>query len=341
MIIFRTDANPQLGFGHLSRCRTLAYKLYEQGEECVMVGPDTSYLTEIDKVIFKEWIPQKWLSPAEDVSSLVSISREYKKRKFVMDDYRISEEYQVLLKENRFIWLQFEARKNIKILANIIVNTNPESKESDYSSAVSDNKTKFLLGAKYALLKNEFLKIKKVQVRPIKKVLVTFGAGDDRGGIELILKSLLASTDAEIKFIVVSGATNPRNESNRLFIELEGNERVKLEIAPDNISKIFNSCDVAFMAGGSTTYEIALLGIPMVLFSIAENQVLHSKAWVNKGVAMYLGPIEIATSKDIVEAFEALFESEDLRESMSTKGSELVDGKGAQRMAKELINYEK
>ena len=67
MILFRLEAGPEIGFGHLMRCRSLAYALHEKGEECVMVGPNVAYATNEDREVFADWIPLPlWESAVED-----------------------------------------------------------------------------------------------------------------------------------------------------------------------------------------------------------------------------------------------------------------------------------
>ena len=57
--IFRCNAGPKIGLGHLNRCRSLAYALNKRGKDCLMVGPSKEYINNQDLKIFKIGFPRK------------------------------------------------------------------------------------------------------------------------------------------------------------------------------------------------------------------------------------------------------------------------------------------
>ena len=77
-VIFRTDASPILGYGHLMRCRALANALRDLGVACVMVGPKPSDQTEADADVFEQWIEQsEWSAAGDDAGKLVTLANKY------------------------------------------------------------------------------------------------------------------------------------------------------------------------------------------------------------------------------------------------------------------------
>ena len=79
MIIFRTDASPQMGFGHLTRCRALAMALRREGRSCVMVGPDSAYAKPGDGAVFDEWLPvPQWPSTQEDALNTIEVAQKHR-----------------------------------------------------------------------------------------------------------------------------------------------------------------------------------------------------------------------------------------------------------------------
>ena len=108
MILFRTNASPQVGFGHLTRCRALAMVLRRAGKRCVMVGPDSSFAKPGDDAVFDEWLPEsEWPSSQEDALKTIRIAQKHQADCLVLDDYRIDEAYQLAIRAAGLRWLQF------------------------------------------------------------------------------------------------------------------------------------------------------------------------------------------------------------------------------------------
>ena len=80
---------------------------------------------------------------------------------------------------------------------------------------------------------------------------------------------MLPVTPNYIKFLVISGFTNPNNNRLKEWILLNGSQRVDLLINPKDVAKLYSSCDIAVIAGGTTTYEIDCCGLPFLIISTA------------------------------------------------------------------------
>lgn len=305
MVLFRCNAGPEIGFGHLVRCRALAQALHKKGEDCVMVGPDQSYATPVDHKIFGDWIPvPEWSSSSDDAQRLISIAQVQQSKWLVLDDYRVDEAYQIELGRFGSRWLQFDAGANKPLWADVILNASPAAFAEDYSTVVRNPNARLLLGPAYAILRPEFQDVTPRRLgRPVKKILVTFGGGDDRGVNQFVLSALLPVAELDQRFIVISGANNPSNPILKEWIETNGQGRVTLCIDPDNVAQIMLSCDLAVMAGGASTHEAVRCGLPMILISIASNQEKQCDAWDSLGEAEYLGDFSMVKTGSLVDAF--------------------------------------
>jgi len=339
MILFRCNAGPSIGFGHLVRCRSLAVALKEQGESCVMVGPPEEYQTPADREVFSGWYPQgTWKSASDDARWLVELVHHYSGSMMVLDDYRVDEEYQGVLREAGMHWLQFDGRANRPLWADIVLNTSPGARVKEYQSVLRTDAT-LLFGPEYALLRPEFKSLKlRSADRPVERVLVTFGGGDDRGANEFVLKTLVPATPKAIRFLVISGATNPQNPEIAAWIKNHGQGRVTLKVNPSFIAPLIASCDIAVMAGGTTVYEVASCGLPMILVGIADNQIKHSLAWEQTGAARYLGMLDGVAQETLIDAFNTFKDARLIRECTEESDQRFVDALGAERIARHLIS---
>jgi spore coat polysaccharide biosynthesis predicted glycosyltransferase SpsG len=168
------------------------------------------------------------------------------------------------------------------------------------------------------------------------RILVTFGGGDDRGAVLKTLKALLPALPGDVRFVVVSGAHNPRNAEIAGWIEAHGARQAQLHVGPAEVAPLMSSCSLAVMAGGGTTYEANFCGLPMLLIAIADNQVSHSKAWQDAGAARYLGRLEDvgpqALLSEVLKALGAAGKS-----TPAPGARRLVDGLGRTRVARIML----
>jgi len=339
-VIFRCDVSPQLGSGHLMRCRALAHGFTQVGAQCIMVGPGLDYRNTSDAKVFCDWVPRPgWGSSRDEAEFLVALAARNSRNVIVLDDYRIDETYAQVLLRADLKWLQFDGRFDRPLWADWVLNANPSVREVDYKGLLQKPGARALLGSRYAPLRPEFVSVakRKVKKTPITDVLSTFGGGDDRGAILFVLKALLPRASETIHFHVVSGATNPRNDEIEQWVANNAADRVKLYINPAQMAPIFCACDLAIMAGGSSTYEAAACGLPMLLISLAQNQEAQSLGWQQKGASIYLGGQSEVSAEQLVSHFGELISDSKKRNQMAVRGQLEVDGKGAARTADELV----
>jgi UDP-2,4-diacetamido-2,4,6-trideoxy-beta-L-altropyranose hydrolase len=293
-VIFRTDANSALGFGHLTRCRVLAQSLKARGAQCFMVGPAVKYQGINDKDIFQGWYPHAyWESETSDCEKFVALAKQFGCSIAILDDYRIRLDYQKVLLESKIKWLQFDGRADIALWANWILNANPIAKKEHYTNLLMGHGQELLLGPSYAILRPEFQK--KVKKSPFNihsiRIFITFGGGDDKGAIIFTL-SALYDLLPQATFVVMSGDNNPRNNEINNWVNIHRKQRIEIHINPAKVQPLMEGCDLAVMSGGSSTFEALASGLPMIIMSIAENQIKQAQAWHKLKVGNYIGHYE-------------------------------------------------
>lgn len=331
MIVFRTDANSSIGFGHLMRCRVLAYTIKYMGHDVAMIGPSLLYKTKEDNLVFKYWIPiVSWEDSFQDTSLLLDFYKQINGKFIVLDDYRIDSEYLNILRSYGIKTLQFQANFNASLNVNLILNTSPAATKEKYHFSKLTN-ARFLLGAKYAILRDELLN-KNIKYSEDNKVLVCFGGGSDRGAIKLTLNSVCKHFP-NYRFTIISGKHNPNNELLKEIIA-NSHSNVNLMINPSNVPELYSESSFMITAGGGTTFEAAFYKIPMLIIATDERQVNQSKAWSDLGAGYYLGPVDRVSSEQFIGSFLSLITEHSYFEQKFT-GS--IDGLGKVRIAQEII----
>ena len=86
--------------------------------------------------------------------------------------------------------------------------------------------------------------------------------------------------------------------------------------------------DIAIAASGSTSWELAFMGLPSLVISLADNQIAIAEKLYKYQIIHYLGWYEQIQIKQINQAVQELIGDRTKRKQMSLKGRKLVDGNG-------------
>lgn len=331
MILFRCDANPFLGLGHLMRCRALAAALTALGNKCVMVGPAVEFQSLNDANNFQHWIPFPWAQDAQaDAAEIAKLASSFGASLVVLDDMRINEDYQRALLGAGLRWLQFDGGRELRIWADFIVNASPAASVEYYQKYAMNPNVHLLLGPSHAVLRPEFRSVMSSSpTSASKRILLMFGGGDDRGAIQIAIKALNAAIPKDVCFEIVAGQKNPNHDAHRELLALLPDGRANYHVDPSQLASLMSQCTLAVMAGGTATYEANMLGLPMVLVAIAKNQIAQALAWEEQGQAIYVGELEALEPQRLVAATQSFLEFE-------RSPQRLVDGLGAVRVASAL-----
>jgi RimJ/RimL family protein N-acetyltransferase len=103
-----------------------------------------------------------------------------------------------------------------------------------------------------------------------------------------------------------------------------------------DMAGLMASADLAVSAAGSTCWELAFMGVPMVVVSLAANQTPMADGLAAAGLALNLGWHEGLSIQRINDALRRLIGDAQLRREMSNRGRECVDGRGADRVTRML-----
>lgn len=338
--IIRTDVSSRIGMGHLCRSTVLAKELVHQGCRARLVCRaegfpiPSSMLETYSSVDILPWD----ISTADDIYFLTELTKKMDGAFLVIDHNAADSEYQRHLFANGFRWLQFDACHNEEVWADLVLNPSPTAIECNYESRKVRQETKLLLGPSYIPLRREFLQKlgPKSIPRTGQQILLSFGGGDDRGALPLSI-DVIKKLDIDLNVTILLTSGNPNGED--ILQRVKESKQAKFLIIQDakDIAEIMHNMDLAVIAGGTTSFETAALGIPSLIISIAKNQIPIAKAWHDLGVSINLGPIESIEPDELTNSLVNLISNKPCREKMSSKGMELVDGLGANRIVDHIF----
>jgi spore coat polysaccharide biosynthesis predicted glycosyltransferase SpsG len=331
MIAFRCSAGAGVGQGHLMRCRALAGQLAQRGLDVAMIGPDASWQTTADAALFTHWIPLDAPEPVQDATNLADLAQRIGARALVLDDYRVDEPYQLVLREADFAWLQFETRYERALWADIVVNATLHA-DADSYLAIRNPRTRLLLGPRFACLRPQFAEMpKSVVSAPTKRVFLSLGGGDDRGLGAGIVQELIQQLPPEWTIDVASA--NGNSSLGRLQEMAASNgRRLQLVVDADDVAQMIFRSDLAIVGGGTLAYECAACATPMLILARAPDQ-LQARAWTDAGGARFVDAVGSCVPAEVAQAAVVLATAPDALARMRGALSGLVDGAGASRLA--------
>ena len=199
--------------------------------------------------------------------------------------------------------------------------------------------TRLLLGLPYVLLRKEFSswrdRAREVPERA-ENVLVTMGGGD-ADNVTLRVLNALTSCGAPLHVRAVAGASNPHLEQLRAVANASSG--VELLHNVKEMPALMGWADLAVSAAGVTCWELAFLGVPMVLLVLADNQRPSAVNAHEAGMALNLGDAAAVPEGEITAAVDDLVASADRRRQMGDHGRRLVDGQGTARVVRAMRGH--
>lgn len=194
---------------------------------------------------------------------------------------------------------------------------------------------KKLLGPGYALLRREFLALQS-QIQPreaaVRRVLVFFGGVDADNYTAHAIAALARAARPEVQVDVVIGAGHPARTAIVASCQEHG---YHCHVQTSRMAELMVTADLAIGAGGTATWERCCVGLPALTVCVADNQrrLVDDAACAGFIYAprITLGP---GLEDALLHHYVALLDNPGLRSFLSRRSLEIVDGRGAVRVAR-------
>ena len=251
----------------------------------------------------------------------------------VLDGYRFGSRYQKSLRRPALKLLVLDdAQHTGRFHADVVLNQNAGAEPSAYTGR--RGAAKLLLGARYFLLRQEFLGYRR-RKRPMpaqaSKILMSFGGSPPKALALRVLRRVLSLKKDRISIIVVAGP------DIRLVSALRTASRehpeVKILGVVNEMAQLMAWADVAISGAGVTSMEQAFMGLPSLLIRLAVNQDLNARGLHARGCAQEL----LSSTNNLPGALVDLLNDRPMRSRMSRRGRMLVDGLGPKRVVRAML----
>lgn len=340
-LVIRADASPTLGMGHVVRTLALAKQWRDSGGYPVLLTqrnePRGRALAEragITWCVLTEGCDtaQMWLQHCADAN----VQHLPRPPAWVVWDVP------QLARERVHEWQAFGFRVAViedspsagGAAAQLLINPNPGAQDEDLPPAPGQRR---LLGTDYVMLQasaDAASRASRTCAEVAQRVLITMGAADPMQLTEAALALLGEQMDRNVEIQVVAGPLFARERVAALAANL--GSRATLLVAPESLRAAIEWADVAILCGGNTLWEACYAGCPVASFAHNELQARILRRMDSKGELLFLGCATDLDASAAARTLQSMLTSTELRRSLSRRGQQLIDGRGAERIVAEL-----
>ena len=300
--IMRVASRPEVGAGHLSRCRALGLSL----------------LSSNPVVMVLDRGGEAWAPRLEADGFAVTIEGKEPLppwRGVVLDGYDFTTDDAARLKARARPLAVLDDLVDPAPCADLVVNPAPHLEGSELDGIPA------LLGPRYALLDPGFAEL---SARPaaatVDHVVVTFGARDSGNATGLVLEALatLAERGLKPRITVVMGGAAPHLETVREAVANMGS-RARIKVDANDMPPLLSAADLVIGAGGVGLLERMACGVASLSVATADNQLLAIEGAARRGATAGLAELEGDAVGTLAEAIAALANDRERRAAMAAR----------------------
>jgi len=353
-VVFRVDASIRIASGHIMRCLTLGDTLKGRKYKTFFICRDLpgnffNVIKQRGHRVIRLAAPKRYSGTGRlnDYAASLGVSWKQDAREtihaicklglkpdwLVLDHYALERGWESMLRPlvKKILVIDDLAINHHE--CNLLLNENFLPHWNEAYKTLLSKETEVLAGPKYALIRPEFIKMRKKR-KPwsgfIRRILIYYGAADPTNETEKALNAVLCLDRRDFMIDVVIGQANPHRKS--LLARREKMPRVTLHTQRPHLAYLMARADLAMSAGGSTIWELLYMGVPAFVTTTADNQVQNIRQLHEKGFIYWLGQAESVRVDDLKNALERAFAQGKKLRMRIEKGKKIVEGNGVLRI---------
>jgi len=320
-VLILTECGAEIGFGHLTRCRSIAAVFALNGYQTKLAVQADGVQLEANEQLIR-W-RERGAAFEEAVCNADIV---------VVDSYIASETLVGTIQGMNSQTVVVDDYLHRSYTRGVVVDWTVGAEANAYPHRESP--TRYLLGTQYCALRPPFwtLSNRAFKAYP-ERILVTLGGRDIRR-LTCPLVRQLAKCFPAVEWHAVFGAGVSSSDERAQLVEVGADVHVSLDAVA--MRDLMDAADLAISGGGQTLYELACRGLPAVVVNLIDNQTDDIKGFSARGFATVAGQWCDADLLVRVESAVRDMWGGSQREAASAIGRSLVDGQGAFRLAAEI-----
>lgn len=333
MLAIRADANARIGLGHAMRCFALAEGWRARGGEAVFCSGG-ALPEQLAARLERTGVGFHILEDAEDGRAFASAASEHGARWLVLDGPFADAGFASAAREAAPVLLIDDAADKDAYPADLLLNQNVQASAASYEDRTS---AKILTGPRYALIRSDLrqdLVEREISEAP-KRILALVGGADPNGHLAMLVEAGAAAlAEAGVTGGQVDAVIGPAN-AWRPEALISGS--VVYRVGVRDLGALIATADIVLSSAGSTVWELALHGTPMILGASVPVEEPVGAGMAAEGAALYLGRLANCVPERITAETVRLLRDAEQRKKLSKAAAALVDGEGVERVIDAML----
>jgi spore coat polysaccharide biosynthesis predicted glycosyltransferase SpsG len=312
------DSNREYGSGHVMRSITLGISLQKVGFKVALVCFEIPEAL-IERAegfglrVLKRKAQQAEIAIAAEVIESTDPGDVVVFDGYYFDQQAIAEVH----RSERFVVVIDDNGDLAECVSSLILNQNLHANEEMYRRNSSGSK--LLLGCKWALIRPEVFAARESQnLQERQGIFIAMGGTDPLGITSEISSRLIKQTGLKV---VAAGGFLGQSSLN-----------------PTEMAEEMAHSQIGVIACGTTTWEAFCLGLPLVGVVVADNQIQVAQSLQENKLGDFIDCRNEVDVASILKATTVLLQDKLRSEEISLRARALVDGKGAHRVALEILS---
>ena len=331
--VFRADATPEIGGGHIVRCLTLADALAERGWRCgFAVGAGS---LETVPALGRAGHEVRTFDP-EETKEPAALARHWPEGTdwLIVDHYGRDASFERACRPWAQQIMVIDDLADRDHDCDLLLDQTLGRQAADYGDRTAED-CRLLLGPDYALLRPAFATRRAAALARrkgggLRRILVSLGASDPHNVTPVVLEGIMQSgSEAEID--VVLGAAAP-GLADVQSLTRRIPQTARLHIDTPNMAELMAEADLAIGAGGTTSWERCCMGLPSLIVVTGPDQGRNAAALEQAGCAVRLGGHDALTADAVARALGDWIAKESAAGEFTRRSALICDGLGSARL---------
>ncbi len=363
-IIIRADANHSIGMGHIMRTLSIADSFRNAGCNVEFLIADGCVSKLIQDRGYKASILRSGYQKLDD--ELALLPSDIQADLIIVDSYYVTAPYLQSLKSRMKATggklAYIDDVYSFPYPVDVLIDYNAYASSDIYDKLYEGSeRPQLIIGPTYAPLRSMFRNVpKKVQNEEVKHILISTGGSDELHLALAILQHLhdqlsredgIKQTDSCVYHFLLGAMNADKEDIKKVASE---DDHIVIHENVTDMRGLIKGMDIAISAAGSTLYEISACGVPLITYSLADNQLPGAEAFERLGLAVNVGDMRDPESIDhnsvmsgildksaverLLTAAEELSHNYERRVKMAKQMQEMIDGFGADRMVQKIMD---